>query len=298
MASKEELLWWNLFADVMAEQWLLTPELNHIIRSGYEQDYAQFLYVPGGTFLEIGCGVGWIGHKFAARGMRVDGLDFSESQLEIAYRMAKEQDLFDVAYFTRDLVNDNLSGRFDEYDAILVNAVLHHLSHSEIEQLNARLSQLLAPGGRIYFYEPLAPHGISPIKQILAFPFLFMMRALLFFINRIGKSLSLFKPNFQAAIAMGYTGTSPDEAPIPIDLIRDPLMREGIKIVDEHPYHTFSIAIAMSIVRMRPLYIKIFTPLVTIAYFMDSFIYRFFGWENIGDEKFVMCAVKALRPKA
>ena len=52
-----------------------------------------------GTFLEIGCGVGWIGQKFAARGMHVDGIDFSEGQLEIARRLAADQGLHDVAYF-------------------------------------------------------------------------------------------------------------------------------------------------------------------------------------------------------
>lgn len=43
MASKEELEWWNKFADVMAEQWMLMPRLNAMIRSEYENDYADYL---------------------------------------------------------------------------------------------------------------------------------------------------------------------------------------------------------------------------------------------------------------
>src|SRR4051812_805781 len=119
MASREELEWWDKFADVMAEQWMLTPKMNAMIRRDYENDYADYLYREGGSFLEVGCGVGWIGHKFAARGMQVDGIDFSEGQLEIARRLAAEQGLQSVAYFRRDLVNDPLDGRFPKYDAIL-----------------------------------------------------------------------------------------------------------------------------------------------------------------------------------
>src|SRR5882724_5221713 len=122
MASPEELEWWNQFADVMAEQWMLTPEMNAMIRTDYEKDYAEYLFRPGGRFLEIGCGTGWIGQKFAARGMRVDGLDFSDGQLDIARRLAAQKGLDDVAYFRRDLVNEPLAGRFEQYDAVLVNA--------------------------------------------------------------------------------------------------------------------------------------------------------------------------------
>src|SRR5262245_23298512 len=102
MASREELEWWNKFAAVMAEQWMLTPAMNAIIRTDYERDYAEYLFRPRGSFLEIGCGTGWIGHKFAERGMQVDGIDFSDGQLEIARARAAGLGLTDVAYFVRD----------------------------------------------------------------------------------------------------------------------------------------------------------------------------------------------------
>lgn len=296
MASKEELLWWDSFADVMAEQWLLTPKLNLIIRNEYEQDYAQFLYVPGGTFLEIGCGVGWIGHKFAARGMRVDGLDFSESQLEIAYRIAQEQDLSDVAYFTRDLVNDSLSGRFQRYDAILVNAVLHHLSPAEVDRLIARMAALLAPGGRMYLYEPLAPRSDSAVRRVIMAPFTFSIRAILFVIQRLGSGFGLFKSQFVEAMRQGYTGTSPDERAIPIEYLRHSLLGSDLKIVEEQPYHSYSLAVAMSIIRLKPYLVEWLTPLLVLPiYRLDRLLFRTLGWQNFGDNNSVLCSIKVTK---
>jgi SAM-dependent methyltransferase len=262
MASQAELEWWNKFADVMAEQWMLTPRLNAMIRAEYERDYDQFLYRSAGRFLEVGCGTGWIGHKFAARGMHVDGLDFSDSQLDIARRLAAEKRLTNVAYFARDLAKDPLNGRFGHYDAILVNAVLHHLSQAEVAALNDRLATLLAPGGHLYIYEPLAPRRESLARRLLMTPFSFAMRVVLFAIQRVSSTFGLFKRSFAAAMAQGYTGTSPDERAIPIGDLRRSLIDNGLTILEERPYHSYSLAVAMSIVRLEPPLVERLTPAV------------------------------------
>lgn len=298
MASREELEWWNKFADVMAEQWMLTPKLNAMIRAEYESDYDAYLYSKGGSFLEIGCGTGWIGHKFAARGMQVDGLDFSDSQLNIARRLALEKGLTDVAYFARDLVNDRLDGRFQQYDAILVNAVLHHLSGAEIDALNSRIAKLLAPGGRLYIYEPMAPRRQSASRRVLMAPFEFGMRVVLFAIQRGGKLFSLFKRNFADAMGQGYTGTSPDEKAIPIQDLRRSLLQHGLTIVEERPFHSYSLAVAMSIVRLRPRIVERLTPVVRLFYRLDGWLFRAVGWQNFGDEKAVLCSIKATKAAA
>jgi len=296
MASQQELDWWNRFADVMAEQWMLTPRLNSMIRAEYENDYAEYLFRPGGSFLEIGCGTGWIGHKFAARGMQVDGIDFSDSQLDIARRLAAEQGLGDrVAYFTRDLVNDRLDGRFTHYDAILVNAVLHHLSPAEVDALNGRLAGLLAPGGRIYIYEPLAPRRQSAARRVLMAPFAFAMRVVLFAIQRLGRAFGLFKGHFATAMRQGYTGTSPDERAIPIEHLRRSLLGNGLTIEEERPYHSYSLAVAMSIVRLKPGLVEWLTPLVRPVYGLDRWLFKSVGWQNFGDEKAVLCCIKATK---
>jgi 2-polyprenyl-3-methyl-5-hydroxy-6-metoxy-1,4-benzoquinol methylase len=296
MASREELEWWNKFADVMAEQWMLTPRMNAMIRRDYENDYADYLHRDGGTFLEVGCGVGWIGQKFAARGMRVDGIDFSEGQLEIARRLAAEQGLKNVAYFRRDLVNDPLDGRFHNYDAILINAVLHHLSATEVATLMQRVAAILAPGGKLYIYEPISPRADSRARNALLYPFDFAFRVVLFVIGKVGKLFRLFKDNFAAAMRLGYTGTSPDEKPIPIDGLRRSLNEQGLQIVDERPFHSYSLAFAMSIVRLRPSFVRLLTPFVRVFYKLDAWLFRSIGWQNFGSDKSVLCSIKVLKP--
>jgi SAM-dependent methyltransferase len=267
-----------------------------MIRAEYESDYAEYLFRPGGSFLEIGCGAGWIGQKFAARGMLVDGIDFSDSQLDIARRLAAEKGLGDrVAYFARDLVNDRLDGRFQQYDAILVNAVLHHLSPTEVDTLNASMAALLAPGGRMYIYEPLAPRRESAARQALITPFAFAMRFMLFAIQRMGRAFGLFKSHFAEAIRQGYTGTSPDERAIPIDNLRRSLRDNGLTIEEERPYHCYSLAVAMSIVRLKPRLVKWLTPLVRPVYWLDRWLFKTVGWQNFGDEKAVLCSIKATK---
>lgn len=297
MASREELEWWNKFADVMAEQWTLTPAMNSMIRSDYENDYGEYLFKAGGSLLEIGCGSGWIGHKFALKGMQVDGIDFSEGQLDIARRLAGEKGVSsNVAYFARDLVNDPLNGRFEKYDSILVNAVLHHLSAAEIHALTTRIATMLAPGGRLYIYEPLRPCRESRVRRALIYPFEFAVRVLLFSIHRLGKGLRLFKGNFADAMRLGYTGTSPDEKPIPIDGLRRSLIGGGLTIVEERPFHSYSLAIAMSLVRLRPGLVAFFEPTVRVFYKLDELLFRSLGWQNFGDSTSVLCSIKVEKP--
>jgi SAM-dependent methyltransferase len=297
MASREELEWWNKFADVMAEQWMLTPKMNAMIRRDYENDYADYLFRDGGSFLEIGCGVGWIGHKFAARGMQVDGIDFSEGQLEIARRLAAEQGLQDrVAYFRRDLVNDPLDGRFPYYDAVLINAVLHHLSAAEVSALMQRVAAVLARGGKLYIYEPINPRVESRTRRALIYPIDFAFRVVMFAIGKAGKFLRLFKDNFAAAMRLGYTGTSPDEKPIPIEGLRRSLSEHGLQIVEERPFHSYSLAFAMSIVRLRPAFVRLLTPAVRVFYKLDAWLFRSIGWQNYRNG-YVLCSIKAVKPE-
>jgi SAM-dependent methyltransferase len=297
MASREELEWWNKFADVMAEQWFLTPAMNAQIRKDYQDDYEQYLFRSQGTFLEIGCGTGWIGHRFAKRGMQVDGLDFSDGQLEIARRLAAEQAIENnVAYFRRDLVNDPLDGRFEKYDSILVNAVLHHLSNAEVDVLMSRVASVLAPGGHLYIYEPLSPRTQSAARRALIYPMDFAMRVLLFGINASGKVLHLFKANFAQAMSMGYTGTSPDEKPIPLELLRSSLTTQGLSITEERPFHSYSLAVAMSVVRLKPRLVSFFTPTMRLFYALDRALFKLVGWQNFGTDKSVMCSLKVTKP--
>ena len=196
-------------------------------------------------------------------------------------RLAADKGLQDrVAYFRRDLVNDPLDGRFRHYDAILINAVLHHLSATEVSALMKRVAAALAPGGKLYIYEPINPRADSRTRRTLLYPIDFVFRVLMFAIGKAGKFLRLFKDNFAAAMRLGYTGTSPDEKPMPIDGLRSALRDQGLQIVEERPFHSYSLAFAMSIVRLRPAFVRLLTPPVRVFYKLDAWLFKSFGWQN------------------
>lgn len=294
MASQAELDWWDKFAEIMAEQWFLTPSLNALLRKRYEDDYKAFLFKPGGRLLEIGCGTGWIGMNFAEMGMEVDGTDFSEEQLSIARCLANDKNLTTIQFFQRDLIADKIQGRFEDYDAILINAVLHHLSVDEYQMVLRNCAALLRPGGKIYIYEPIDPKTEGGLGRVAVYPVEFLLRCFLFLFNWT-KGGSLQKQHFIDASLKGYTGTSPDEGPIEIKDIITALENVGTKVTDVKPWHSHNLAYAMGLMKLKPLYFKLFYPFVYIFVLTDKLLFSKVGWRSYGNKKTVMCAIKVER---
>jgi hypothetical protein len=123
-----------------------------------------------------------------------------------------------------------------------------------------------------------------------------VFRVLFFVLNRAGRMLGLFKANFAAAMKLGYTGTSPDEKPIPIEGLRQVLTGQGLRVLEERPYHSYSMAFAMSVVRFRPKLVSGLTPAVPLFCWLDRVLFRTVGWQNFGDDKSVLCAIKVMKP--
>jgi hypothetical protein len=131
---------------------------------------------------------------------------------------------------------------------------------------------------------------------VLIYPFDFVFRVVLFAIGKVGGLFRLFKDNFAAAMRLGYTGTSPDEKPIPVDGLRRSLSEQGLQIVEERPFHSYSLAYAMSIVRLRPKLVTLLTPAVRMFYRLDAWLFKAVGWQNFGDDKSVLCSIKVIKP--
>lgn len=294
MASQAELEWWDKFADVMAEQWFLTPGLNGLLRKGYEEDYKSFLFKPGGRLLEIGCGTGWIGMNFAEMGMEVDGTDFSEEQLVIARRLADEKGLRTIQFFQRDLVTDPIQGRFEDYDAVLINAVLHHLSVTEYQTVLANCARVLRPGGKIYMYEPIDPKTSGGAGRLAVYPAEFLLRCFLFLFNRTGR-ITLQQQHFIEASRKGYTGTSPDEGPIDLQDIVAAIEDQDASVTEVKPWHSHNLAYAMGLMKLKPLYFMLFYPFVYVFAATDRLLFASVGWRSYGNGKSVMCAIKVER---
>lgn len=302
MASQAELVWWDKFSDIMGRHWRLDPPLNKAIRSEYMRDYQGFLFKEKGRLLEVGCGTGWLLHDFARKGMSADGLDFSESQLENARKIARESGISGVEFFPRDLVNEPLSGRYQEYDSVIINAVLHHLTPAEIADLMRRVSDVLADGGKLYVYEPLVPRMDSRFKYLLMNFFGFFIRGFFFLVRKTYKVFSAYEPEFQAAMDQGYTGTSPDEKPIDYRLLETSCRAVGLQLEKLTPYHHFSIGYGVSIIQIRNPYRRALTMLARPIYLADRLLFTLFGWNNmisrnmdtgtIGMNRAVLCGMR------
>jgi cyclopropane fatty-acyl-phospholipid synthase-like methyltransferase len=297
MASQAELQWWDRFAGVMAKQWNLTPAMNDAIRSAFERDYEAFLWRAGGTLLDVGCGTGVRTHALAKRGMQVDGIDFSASQLTLARELAHEARVPNVEFFRRDLVHDEWAGRHRQYDSVFVCALLHHLSYDELELVFARLAECLKPGGVAYLYEPILTRRRSWLKG-LAFKGLDLAwRVALIAYMRLGRAAGVFDPEIRDAMRQGYTGTSPDERALEYERLQQYWDR-AFELLDCRPVHEYSIGYAMSVMLLQEHLRPPLERLAPLMYRADRALFRLGMWENAGAAKrWILCAVK-LRRKA
>jgi cyclopropane fatty-acyl-phospholipid synthase-like methyltransferase len=295
VASQAELLWWDKFADVMAKQWNLTPAMNRAIRTEYERDYEQFLFTPGGTLLDVGCGTGVRTHALARRGMRVDGIDFSQSQLELARDLAQRENVLGMEFFQRDIVNDEWKGRFQRYDSIFVCALLHHLTYEELDRVFDRIAQSVGPGGRVYLYEPLVTRRRSRVRGLAFSALDFIWRACLSLYLRLGKTLGAFDPVIRAAMQEGYSGTSPDEHAIDYERL-ERAWAGAFELVEMRPFHQYSLGYTMAVMLLSERARRLFERPAGLVYRLEQRLFRLGMWENAGMEKrWILCAVKLRR---
>ncbi|MFL5494124.1 MAG: class I SAM-dependent methyltransferase [Gemmatimonadales bacterium] len=295
MASQAELEWWDKFADVMAKQWNLTPAMNRAIRWEYERDYEEFLFRPGGTLLDVGCGTGVRTHALAKRGMRVDGIDFSQSQLDLAVEIARREGVPGMEFFRRDIVNDEWGGRFSQYDSVFVCALLHHLTYEELDRVFDRIARSVAPGGHVYLYEPLVTRPRSRIRRLAFGAVDFAWRAGLSFSLRLGKALGAFDPEIRAAMREGYTGTSPDEHAIEYGRL-ERAWGGAFELLETRPFHQYSLGYSMAVMLLTERRRRLFEGAAGMMYRMEQRLFRLGMWENAGVEKrWILCAVKLRR---
>src|SRR5262249_47285063 len=154
-----------------------------------------------------GCGTGVRTHALARRGMRVDGIDFSESQLDLAREIATRDGVPGMEFFRRDIVNDEWSGRFRQYDSVFVLALLHHLTYDELDRVFDRIAQSVTAGGHVYLYEPLVTRPRSRVRGAMFGAVDLAWRGALSCYLKIGRTLGVFDPEIRAAMLEGYTGT-------------------------------------------------------------------------------------------
>ncbi len=118
----------------------IEKEVNHLISSG--------ILKPGNRVLDLGCGPGLYASRFAAKGIKVTGIDFSENSLKYAIVQARKHHL-DIEYRLLNFFDLNYSGEFDT--AIQVEGEIGTFSDEKRDVLLAKLHRALKPGGLLIF---------------------------------------------------------------------------------------------------------------------------------------------------
>jgi len=113
--------------------------------------------------LDAGCGTGNTALFFAARGLRVTGIDFVEEAIQRARVKAAELGL-PVEFLIKDVMT---LGDWDERFASVIDSGLFHIySGDEQRRYVQGLAHVLKPGGRLFLFsfsdeEPLDEGGVS-----------------------------------------------------------------------------------------------------------------------------------------
>jgi 2-polyprenyl-3-methyl-5-hydroxy-6-metoxy-1,4-benzoquinol methylase len=115
--------------------------------------------LSGKRVLDYGCGNGGFSYLLASRGALVEGIDLSESLVEVARQRAP--DGIPPPNFS---ARDAHSTRFADasFDYVFGNGILHHL---ELEKAYQEIARVLKPGGRAFFMEPMEQHPMLALLR-------------------------------------------------------------------------------------------------------------------------------------
>jgi SAM-dependent methyltransferase len=104
----------------------------------------------GERCIDLGCGTGTFTRRLRGYGLRLEGMDISPASVEVANRAADGE-----RYRCGDINRTELAD--GSYDIILYSGVLHHFANPALRaQVLREGHRLLAPGGRLFAYDPSA----------------------------------------------------------------------------------------------------------------------------------------------
>lgn len=104
----------------------------------------------GERCIDLGCGTGAFTRRLHGLGLTLAGMDISPASVELARSIAP-----DIEYTVGDITATGLPS--ESRDIILYSGVLHHFSTREARRaVLAEGYRILAPGGRMFAYDPSA----------------------------------------------------------------------------------------------------------------------------------------------
>lgn len=120
---------------------------------------------PGAKILDLGCGTGYLSLGFLSKGYHVTGLDLSQEMIQ-AFEESIPATLKSQARLVVGDAEEFLLQNQDDYDVIVLSAILHHLF--DYESVLRQICEKLSSGKiLLVFFEPLKQEVHSPIKFAL-----------------------------------------------------------------------------------------------------------------------------------
>lgn len=142
---RSELGWGDYFQD---------PTLERLIPLGRAR--SRFVQkarsAPGTRVLDLCCGAGWLALEEARAGKRVDAVDLSREEIEVAkqYQATLDEEIpGSINWVVADL--NEFDAEPATYDVVTAWDGLHHVQ--QIDRLLSRVSKALRPGGRFMMSE-------------------------------------------------------------------------------------------------------------------------------------------------
>jgi SAM-dependent methyltransferase len=148
--------WWRRFSAVEEQYaWVQPAATRWLLRRHYVREIINETDLDG-TIVELGCGSGWLCRDLARAGAtRVVGLDFSETQIEIARRRAARENLEGrVSFHVSDLSKTDFIDSLGA-STFLIHGFLHHLDKTQIRSVIDGIGNALPCDGKLVVFEPV-----------------------------------------------------------------------------------------------------------------------------------------------
>jgi len=140
--------------------------LENLIRGPYKEKIIEFAVKTGGPTLELGCGTGWLSREIAKQGIKVEGYDVAEKNIQLAQKHTRN--LPNATFAIKDLNH----AKFPEnkFGAIIVWDSLHHFA--ELDRICQEMKKTLKPDGYFLIWDHIELQGIrGKLSQMLALAF-------------------------------------------------------------------------------------------------------------------------------
>jgi 2-polyprenyl-3-methyl-5-hydroxy-6-metoxy-1,4-benzoquinol methylase len=150
--------WWNTAGTLIEDVWGLPDDLCLAYRQEYVMKAKDFFLTDKQhtKVLDLGCGTGWFGRIIACEKIFYQGIDFSETQINIAKEKVKNTHNERYIHYTQTTSIQSIKNIHD-FDGIIINAFLHHLCKDELKKLFSDIKQNFKSGTKIFIMEPVYP---------------------------------------------------------------------------------------------------------------------------------------------